>query len=237
MKSIINGFKIPVAICLAIAIPELLEWTYGWNFSHHGLFPRDISHLYGILTMPFLHGELGHLANNVSALLVLMWLLFEFYKPIAWKSLLWTWLFSGLWLWIGGRESFHIGASAVVYGLAGFLFVGGIFRKHLPLMGVSMLVLFLYGSIIWGIFPVKAGVSWDGHLFGLIAGVSLSYLFRKQGPQRKEYSWELEEDDGVEDGYWNRPPDQSIPNVDQPKVPRNSPKHIRYIYRSKEPPK
>jgi membrane associated rhomboid family serine protease len=236
MKSIINGFKIPAALCLAIEIPELLEWVYGWSFSHHGLYPRDFGHLYGILTMPFLHGEFGHLANNASALLVLLWLLFEFYKPLAWKSLIWIWLFSGVWLWIGGRANYHIGASAIVYGLAGFLFVGGIFRKHLPLMGVSMLVLFLYGSIIWGIFPVKAGVSWDGHLFGLLAGVSLSYLYRKQGPQRKAYSWDLEDDDGIEDGFWNQPIPSKESELPQNQLPKKSPTRFRYIYRSKNPP-
>lgn len=170
-------------------------------------------------------------------MLVLSWLLFEFYKRIAWKTLFWIWILSGLWLWIGGRANFHIGASAVVYGLAGFLFVGGIFRKHLPLMAVSMLVLFLYGSIIWGIFPMEAGISWDGHLFGLLAGVGLGYLYRTQGPKRKEYSWELEEDDGLEDGYWNLPQSSEGSGPRNPEDLQKPPTRFRYIYRSKEPPK
>jgi len=129
--------------------------------------------------------------------------LFYFYKKIAKASFLWIWFISGLWLWIGGRNNslypnYHIGASTLIYGLATFLFFSGLFRKHLRLMVVSTLVVFLYGSIMWGIFPLKTEISWEGHLFGAIAGVLVAYNYRKEGPQRRVYQWEEEEEEEIE---------------------------------------
>lgn len=127
-------------------------------------------------------------------------LLFFFYKKIAKQAFIWIWLVSGLWLWIGGRNNenypvYHIGASTLIYGLATFLFFSGIFRRHLSLMVVSALVVFLYGSIMWGIFPLKTEISWEGHLFGSLAGLLVAFNYRKEGPQRKIYTWENEDED------------------------------------------
>ncbi len=194
MKALYKDLPFSFLLVVLISITKVMEYLFRVDLVQYGLYPRDTEHWYGILTLPFLHSGWEHLFNNATALFVLAWMLFHFYRPVAWKSLLLIYMLSGLWLWIGGRSSYHIGASAVIYGLAGFLFVGGIVRKHLQLMGISLLVLFLYGSMIWGIFPIKEQMSWEGHLFGLFAGVSIAYLYRKEGPQRKQYSWELEDD-------------------------------------------
>jgi membrane associated rhomboid family serine protease len=92
---------------------------------------------------------------------------------------------------------YHIGASTLIYGLASFLFFSGILRRHRQLMVVSMLVVFLYGSITWGIFPFKTEISWEGHLFGAIAGLFVAFNYRGDGPQRKRYDWEDEPDEEV----------------------------------------
>jgi membrane associated rhomboid family serine protease len=152
------------------------------------------------VTSVFIHGDAGHIASNSIPLIVLGMMLFYFYKKIAKAAFLWIWLISGLWLWIGGRNSiqyptWHIGASTLVYGLATFLFFSGVFRRHLRLMVVSVLVVFLYGSIMWGIFPLQAGMSWEGHLFGAIAGMLVAFNYRKEGPQRRIYHWEEEEEE------------------------------------------
>lgn len=157
----------------------------------------------GIITSVFVHGDLDHIASNSLPLLVLGMMLFYFYKKIAKAAFLWIWIISGLWLWIGGRNdedypTYHIGASTLIYGLATFLFFSGVFRRHLRLMVVSALVVFLYGSIMWGIFPVKQEISWEGHLFGAIAGVLVAFNYRKEGPQRKVYDWENETDEEEE---------------------------------------
>ena len=119
------------------------------------------------------------------------------------------WLLSGLWVWFGGRPSWHIGASGVIYGISSFLFVSGLIRKDTRLAALALIVAFLYGSLIWGVFPdffpKEKHISWEGHLGGAIAGLVLAVYYRKSGPKRKQYSWELEEeaqDDEDEQAYW-----------------------------------
>jgi membrane associated rhomboid family serine protease len=229
MKALYKDLPYSILLVVVISISKIMEYLFQVDLVQYGLYPRDLEHLYGIITLPFLHSGWEHLFNNATALFVLGWMLFHFYRPVAWKSLMIIYLLSGLWLWIGGRASYHIGASAVIYGLAGFLFVGGLVRKHLPLMGISLLVLFLYGSMIWGIFPIKEQMSWEGHFFGLLAGVAIAYLYRNEGPQRKKYSWELEDEEDDEIAELGESfPEQKIENATD-QIP-NSPKRITYVY-------
>ena len=87
-------------------------------------------------------------------------------------------------VWLGGRPSFHIGASGLVYALASFLFSGFV-RKHNNLIALSMIVVFLYGGMVWGIFPSKDHISWEGHLFGAVNGLFWSLYYRDEGPNVK----------------------------------------------------
>ena len=102
---------------------------------------------------------------------------------------------TNLWVWAAARNAFHIGASGLVYGFASFIFFSGIIRKNIKLMALSLLVVFLYGSMVWGIFPIDYRISFEAHLFGSIAGLLLAIYFRKEGPQREEYEWEEEEEE------------------------------------------
>jgi membrane associated rhomboid family serine protease len=120
--------------------------------------------------------------------------LFYFYRPIAPKVFILIYLVSGFWLWFGGRPGYHIGASGIIYGLAAFLFLSGVLRKYTRLMALSLLVVFLYGSLIWGIFPLDMRTSWEGHLYGAIAGLIIAVYYKNRGPQRKKYEWEIEEE-------------------------------------------
>jgi membrane associated rhomboid family serine protease len=177
-----------------------LDTKFNLNLARFGTSPRTLSGLTGILFSPFLHSNLEHIAGNSIPLLVLGMLTFYFYKPIAWGSFLWIYFMAGIWLWVGGRNNpegsiYHIGASGLIYGAATFLFFSGVFRRHKPLMVISALVAFLYGSMMYGIFPLERNVSWEAHLFGAISGVFVAYNYRKEGPQRQEIIWE---DDGVD---------------------------------------
>lgn len=186
---------------LAIAwIVFFLDSQLHLNLTNLGTSPRTLKGLIGILFSPFLHSDLEHISGNSIPLLVLGMLTFYFYKPIAWGSFLWIYFMAGIWLWVGGRNNdegsiYHIGASGLIYGAATFLFFSGVFRKHRPLMVISALVAFLYGSMMYGIFPLQPHVSWEAHLFGAISGVFVAYNYRKEGPQRQEIIWE---DDGVD---------------------------------------
>ena len=120
------------------------------------------------------------------------------------------WLFTGFWVWLAARDSAHIGASGIIYGLVCFLFFSGILRKDKRLLSVSMLVTFLYGSMVWGILPIDQTVSWESHLFGSIAGIFCAVYYRKLGPEQPKPQWEIDEENeaGVEQSsfhdndYW-----------------------------------
>lgn len=203
-----------------------LEAFNHWHLTSLGVLPRTAAGIPGIVSSVFIHGDITHIASNSIPLLVLGLMLFYFYRKIAIPVFLWIWLISGIWLWIGGRNNvshptYHIGASTLIYGLATFLFFSGVFRKHLQLMAVSAVVVFLYGSILWGIFPLKTEISWEGHLFGAIAGVMVAFNYRGEGPQRKKYEWEDE------------PEIEELESAEQDEIQQSeNPIIIRYIYKS-----
>jgi membrane associated rhomboid family serine protease len=164
------------------------------HFTGLGIYPRQLGNLHGIITAPLVHGDINHLYANTIPVLVLGLGLFYFYRPLGLKIFILIYLLSGVMLWIGGRPGYHIGASGLIYGMAAFLFFSGIIRRYVPLMAISLLIAFLYGSLIWGIFPLDMRTSWEGHFFGAITGLGLSIVYRKYGPQRKKYEWEIEEE-------------------------------------------
>lgn len=166
-----------------------------------GLMPRNPDHLYGIFTFPLIHEDVSHLYSNAVPLFILMALLRYIYKPLFWTVFVLNWILSGAWLWLGGRPSFHIGASGLLYGLAAFLFFSGLWRWERRSMAVSLIVVFLYGGMVWGLFPFLKEVSWEGHVFGGMSGLLLSWIFRKREPQRPVYDWEndTDEDENIDD--------------------------------------
>lgn len=200
---------VPVLFLLVCWIVWLIDTEYHLNLYHYGVRPRSGMGLLGILFSPFIHDTHGfnHIVNNSGAVLVLMWGLFYFYREIAWRVFLGIWLIGGLWLWCLSRDSYHIGASGIIYGLASYLFFSGMFRKSIRLMGLSLIVVFLYGSMVWGILPfdyilgsyrVDLSISFEGHFWGAAAGLLLAYWYRSRGPQRRKYQWEIEEELGIE---------------------------------------
>ena len=172
-----------------------------------GVRPREALGLRGIFLSPFLHGGFKHLLANTFPLLILGTTVLYFYRSIALRIWLYIYLASGIWVWALARaNTCHIGASGIIYGLAFFLFFSGIFRKDRLSLGIALIVSFLYGGLIWGVLPAEPGVSWEGHLFGAIAGIMTAYLLRKSGPPppRKKYSWDIEpENDEDNKGIWN----------------------------------
>lgn len=201
----------PVVFLLLIWTVSLVEYLAGTSFAQYGLYPRTLDGALGIITSPLIHADWNHLFANSVPLFVLGASLFYFYRRIALQVFILIWLFGNIWLWGIGREAYHIGASGLVYGMAAFLFVSGLIRKEPRLMAISLLVAFLYGSFIWGIFPElfpDKNISWEGHLMGMLAGVIFAIYYRKKGPQKKRYSWDFEEEDDDDDGpaYWKVPP-------------------------------
>ena len=207
----------PLIVVLSLWLVFWFELRFGYNFTPFGVKPREISGLAGIIFSPFIHSTLSHLWHNSVPTLVLIAGLFYFYKPVAWQVLFWIVLGSGLGTWLIGRDAYHIGASGVVYGLASFLFFKGIWSKHYRLTAFSLIVVFLYGSLIWGTMPIRDGMSWEGHLSGFLTGLILAFVFKAKIAKPVKYVWETEaynpEDDPFlqqfdEDGNFIDPPSE-----------------------------
>jgi hypothetical protein len=127
--------------------------------------------------------------------------LFYFYKNISWQILLFGILLTGLLTWGIGRPSNHIGASGVIYLLASFLFFKGIFSKYYRLMALSFIVVFLYGGLLWFVVPVEPGVSWEGHLSGLITGFLFALIYKQKIVKQPKYEWEKPEYNSENDPF------------------------------------
>ena len=173
---------------------KLIELQFDLSFIKYGVLPQTSKGLKGILLSPFIHKDLSHLINNSYPIFVLGGFLFSVYRKIALQIFIWLFFISGFWLWVIGRPSFHIGASGIIYALASFLFVSGVIRKNPRLAAISCVIIFLYGSMIWGVLPTKDSVSWEGHLSGFIAGILVAIFYRNDGPKRKKYQWEIDEE-------------------------------------------
>ena len=183
---------IPLYFVLFLWVIFWFEMKYGYNFNKYGIYPRSFKGLRGIVFSPFIHGDIKHLYHNSIPLFVLLLALIYFYRSIALKILIYGTLISGFLTWVFARNSYHIGASGIIYLLFSFLFFSGVFRKNSRLIAVALVVIFLYGSMIWYILPVKEGVSWEGHLFGFLIGLIFAFIYRKKGLQKFKYPWEKE---------------------------------------------
>jgi membrane associated rhomboid family serine protease len=205
-KKLLLSMIIPGTFVFLMWLVKIIEVLFNLDLSHGGIYPLDIKGLPGILFSPFIHENFGHLFNNSLPLFFLSVALFYFYSEVAVEVFTWTFFLTGILVWLGGRTAWHIGASGLVYGLASFLFFSGIIRRHLRLIALSLLIVFLYGSMVWGLFPgVYKNVSWESHMLGFFSGIVLSIFYRNKGPQRPVYEWmeEEENDYGAEESETN----------------------------------
>ncbi len=197
-KRLLLSMLVPFLLVAFMWLTLAAGWLFEANLHFLGIYPGKASSLTGIITSPFIHSGARHLFNNTIPLFILGTALFYFYTQVSFRVLLWVTLLTGLAVWLTGRPAWHIGASGVVYGLASFLFVSGIIRRHIPLMALSLLVAFVYGEMVWGIFPgFRIDISWESHMLGAAAGVILAIWFRAEGPQKPVPFYEKEEEEEV----------------------------------------
>jgi membrane associated rhomboid family serine protease len=182
-------FFIPILYVVGIWFVYWVEIYFNINFNEYGVLPRDLIGLRGVVFTHFIHSDAKHLFNNSIPLFVLLLGIFYFYRDIAYKVLLVGGLLSGLLTWFIARDSYHIGASGIVYLLFSFIFFSGIIRKHYRLVALSFMVIFLYGSMIWYVLPIKDGMSWEGHLSGLLIGLFFAVFYRNKGLTKKEHEF------------------------------------------------
>jgi membrane associated rhomboid family serine protease len=231
-KKFLGSLIIPLIIVAVMWAVMIIEMSLGVDLNRYGLIPHTVQGLIGILTLPFLHGNWEHLMANSVPVIVLGTALYYFYPTLANRVMLITYLGSGLLTWcLGNPSTTHVGASALIYGLNLFLIVSGFIRGNRQLIVISLIMVFLYGSFIWGMIPSLAkpqNISWEGHLSGAIIGIVLALLLRKEGPQKEVHHWE--EDDDKNDSEDDDAKSDEKPYWDVP-TPSNDELTVRYRFK------
>lgn len=239
-KKFLGSLIIPLIIVALMWLLKIIEVSFDINLGRWGVTPHTIQGLIGIFTLPFLHGSWEHLLSNTFPILVLGTALYYCYPTLANRVLLIIWLASGLITWcIGNSESTHIGASALVYGLNLFLIFSGFIRGNRMLIVISLIMVFLYGSFIWGMIPslaIPQNISWEGHLSGAIIGILLAVMLRKEGPQKEVHHWEDEDEEEDTAFRQAQGPQQDDSNPDEKPywdvpTPSNDELTVRYHFR------
>jgi membrane associated rhomboid family serine protease len=208
----------PLLFMVILWAIRFADEAFDLNLVRWGIFPRRISGLPGIILSPLIHASYTHLISNSVPLLFLGLIMFYFYREVAFTAFFWVYISTGIWVWIAGREAYHVGASGLIYSFVCFLFYSGIFRRKQSLMALSLLMIFLYGGLIWGILPLQPKISWETHLLGAVAGFVIAFFLRKEGPQREKYDWEDE-------------PDEEDEMTVVKDVPQEEEVKIRYLYK------
>ena len=231
-KNIASVFTFSGLFVLLMWFVYCVEVQADLDFGFLGVYPREVSGLIGIITSPFVHGDINHLISNSLPMFMLIAMVYFFYRPVFYKVMGYGWLITGFWVWVAARPSYHIGASGLIYMLAAFLFWSGFLRKSYRHMSVSLMIVFLYGSLIWGVFPFDWKISWESHLLGGVSGTMLGFYYRKVVVfRKKKYSWEVEDEtediakleERFGERYWD--PNRKI---DSPET------IINYIFKQKE---
>lgn len=207
-----NNFKFSPSVVAWPLYSILLIWTVFWfevkfeDLTDYGIFPRTFSGLRGIVFSPFLHGSLEHLYNNTIPLFLLIAAMRYFYRDQALRILGYGILLSGFITWLIARPAYHIGASGLIYVLVSFIFFKGIQTGYYRLVALSLLIIMLYGGMIWYVFPgADEGVSWEGHLAGLVTGFLFSVMFKTPDYKKQiMYEWEKPDFDPTKDPFMKR---------------------------------
>lgn len=199
-----RNFKLALKIALFLVgllwVILIVDSVLGLGLARFGLRPKHLEGLIGIFTAPLLHGSAEHLFSNTLPLVVSLTTILYLYPRAATRVIPIIWMGSGLLGWIIGRPSLHFGASGFVYGLLAFVFISGILRMDMRSVAVSVMVWFLYGSMIWGVLPIRPNMSWELHLSGAILGVALAIAYRRWDVTPvKRYAWE--DDDSVPEWF------------------------------------
>ena len=209
-----SSFRLALRIALvAVAVLWaifLLDAVLGLRLGRFGLRPGSVPGLIGIFSAPLLHGSLQHLLSNSVPLLISLTAVLYLYPASSLRVIPSIWLGSGAIAWLIGRPSLHFGASGLIYGLLAFIFVSGILRRDVRSVSVSLMVGFLYGSMVWGVLPIRPHMSWEMHLAGALTGVVLAFVYRRwDRVPLVRYDWE--DDDSVPEWYPEGPDDRFDP--------------------------
>lgn len=170
--------------------------TIAWpNLSDWGVVPLTAAGLVGLLSAPLLHADWGHLFSNALGLVVLGTLVGTVYPRSASRIVLAAWIGAGVFTWLIGRPSNHLGASGLVHGLFFALFTLALLRRDRPAVVAAMVAMMLFGGMLLTVLPHEWRISWEMHAGGALSGAIAGFVWRRRDPPppRRLYSWEIEE--------------------------------------------
>ena len=207
--------KLAFGFVALIWLVHLMNWGLDLDPEPFGIRPRQLSGLPGILLAPLAHGGFDHLIANTLPLLVVGTAMLFLYPNATPKVLPLIYLGPGLAVWLFGRDSVHLGASGLVYGLVSYVFVAGLLRRDRRAIAASLVVCFMYGSLVWGVFPIRLQMSWETHLAAALIGAAMAIALRRLDvPPRKRYAW----DDEATDNDEHSAPPRTGADADRPSV-------------------
>ena len=155
---------------LVIWIVELVNLVLGHRLNILGILPRTVAGLPGIVLSPFLHLGIGHVLLNTIPFVILGWLVILHGNRVFLEVSVVIILVSGAGIWLLGRSGYHVGASGLIFGYFGFLVARGWYERSVSSILIAVVTIVLYGGMLWGLLPLRNGVSWEAHLFGLDVG-------------------------------------------------------------------
>lgn len=177
IATIHDNFELLLGIVLGLWALHFINKLLGYRLNYLGILPRTPRGLIGIFFSPFLHGNANHLFFNTFPLLVLACLVLVGGRPLFWEVSITIILISGILIWLFGRRAIHIGASALITGYWGYLLINAYHQPSLMAIVLAIVCVYYFGGLFFGLFPSEDKVSWEGHLFGCIAGIAANYLF------------------------------------------------------------
>lgn len=208
----------PGLVVLTLVAIHSIDVIFNLDLSQFGLRPRDPNRVFGIVTFFFLHGSWEHLFNNAVGLFVLLSLTRYYFPTIFFQILGYSIIFPAIVTFGIARDAIHIGASGAIYSLAVFLFVSSVLRANRYMLSLSLLIIFLYGGLWWGLFPLDKQVSYEGHIGGAVVGLVLAFIYSKApyNSHAKEPEPQFEDED--------------VPDVIGDAWKTTQPIEVRYIY-------
>ncbi len=239
-RRVLRALNVSLGAVLLLAAVYSAQGSFDWT--PLAVAPHAVAGLWGVLTAPLLHGSAAHLAANAVALLILGTLAGSVYPRATLRALPLLWLGSGLgaW-WLGDPGTHHLGASGVAHGLMFLVFALGLLRRDRAAIAAGMIAFLFYGGMVLTVLPREAGVSWQAHMGGAVAGLVAAFLFRRLDPElpKKKYSWEIEEEEAAArgDDELELPAPREVPLLwVRPEHPEEEPRGVVLRFPPREPP-
>ena len=170
----------PLLVLVAVIwTVEIVNFSLGHRLTVWGILPRNLSGLIGIPLAPFIHAGFWHTVSNTIPLIILGGLTMTTGSKRFWTLTIGITLLSGTFVWLFARGAYHVGASGLIFGYFGALLARAVIERTILSIVIAFVTITLYGGLLWGVLPIRSHISFEGHLFGLIAGIAAVWLDRR----------------------------------------------------------